>query len=187
MVSNLAAGAWLILFVAAQRLAELGLAQANTARLRAAGAVEFGASHYPVMAAVHASWLLALWVFGHDRPVSLPWLAAFALLQAGRLWVIATLGRRWTTRVMVLPGVAPVAGGPYRWLRHPNYVIVALEIAVVPLALGLPALAAAFTLANAAMLYHRIGIENAALDWAKGAVNDGGTAAATLANAGPRR
>lgn len=183
--NNWNAGAWLVLFLVAQRLAELVLAQANTARLRAAGAVEFGASHYPAMVALHVFWLVTLWIFGHDRPVALPWLVAFVVLQLARLWVLATLGRRWTTRVLVLPGAAPVAGGPYRWLRHPNYVVVTLEIAVVPLALGLPVLALAFSIANAAMLYHRIGVENAALDWAAGA--EKAEKPPTLANAGSRR
>ena len=137
-------GAWLVAFLIVQRLAELGLAQWNTVRLRAAGGVEFGASHYPLMVALHAFWLLGLWMLGHDRSVDPFWLAVFILLQAGRLWVIASLGRRWTTRVIVLPGAAPVARGPYRWLRHPNYLIVALEIAVVPLALGLPLFALVF-------------------------------------------
>ncbi len=90
-------------------------------------------------------------------------LAVFILLQAGRLWVIASLGRRWTTRIIVLPRAPLVASGPYRWLKHPNYLIVALEIAVVPLALGLPVFAAIFTLLNACILYLRIRTENAAL------------------------
>jgi methyltransferase len=159
-------GAWLIAFVAAQRLAELGFAQWNTRRLRAAGGVALGAAHYPAMVALHAFWLLGLWMLGHGRAVDPFWLAVFVVLQAGRLWVIVTLGRRWTTRVIVLPGAQAVARGPYRWLSHPNYLIVALEIAVVPLALGLPAFALAFTFANAALLSLRIRVENRALAWA---------------------
>src|SRR5512139_2284285 len=110
--------AWLIGFIAAQRMAELALAQWNTTRLRAAGGVEFGAAHYPFMVALHAGWLLGLWLLGHDRDIDRLWLVLFILLQAGRVWVIASLGRRWTTRVIVLPGAAPVVRGPYRWLRH---------------------------------------------------------------------
>jgi methyltransferase len=117
----------------------------STPRLRAKGGVEFGAAHYPLMIALHASWLLGLWLLGHDRSVIPFWLAIFVLLQVGRLWVIASLGRRWTTRVIVLPGSAPLSRGPYRWLKHPNYLIVALEIAVVPLALGLPLFALIFS------------------------------------------
>ena len=159
-------GAWLIAFVTLQRFAELGLAQWNTARLRAAGGVEFGASHYPLLVALHASWLLGLWVFGHGRSIDPIWLAVFILLQVARGWVIASLGRRWTTRVIVLPGASPVAHGPYRWLRHPNYAVVALEIAVVPLALELPLFALVFSAANAALLTCRIDVENQALAWA---------------------
>jgi methyltransferase len=160
-------GAWLVVFLIAQRLAELGLAQWNTVRLRASGGVEFGAAHYPLMVALHACWLLGLWLLGHDRSVDPFWLTVFIVLQAGRLWVIAMLGRRWTTRVIVLPGAAPIARGPYRWLRHPNYLVVVGEIAVVPLALGLPLFALVFSLANAAMLAYRIRVENQALAWAQ--------------------
>jgi methyltransferase len=159
-------GAWLLGFVLAQRLAELALAQCNTLRLRAAGGVEFGSAHYPLMVALHAVWLLGLWMLGHGRPVDPYWLALFVALQAGRLWVIASLGRRWTTRVIVLPGAVPVERGPYRFLKHPNYLIVALEIAVVPLALGLPLFALVFTLANGALLFYRVRVENRALAWA---------------------
>ena len=181
-------GSWLIVFLVMQRPAELGLAQWNTFRLRAAGAVEFGASHYPVMVALHAFWLVALWVAGHDRSVDPLWLTLFVLLQAARLWVIASLGRRWTTRVIVLPGAAPIAGGPYRFIKHPNYLVVALEIAVVPLALGLPILALIFSLANAAMLAVRIRVENRALAWAAGAERPSeASMPATLANGRTRR
>jgi methyltransferase len=159
-------GGWLVAFLIVQRLAELGLAQWNTMRLRQAGGVEFGPTHYPLMVALHAFWLLGLWLFGHDRAVDPVWLGIFILLQAGRIWVIASLGRRWTTRVIVLPGAAPLARGPYRWLRHPNYAVVAAEIAVVPLALGLPVFAVVFSLANGALLAYRIRVENQALQWA---------------------
>ena len=181
-------GAWLIAFLIVQRLAELGLAQWNTARLRAEGGVEFGAAHYPFMVALHACWLLGLWLLGHDRGVDPFWLAVFIVLQAGRLWVIASLRSRWTTRVIVLRGVAPVARGPYRWLRHPNYLIVVLEIAVVPLALRLPLFALVFSLANVALLATRIRVENQALAWARQTAQ--GTSALTptsLANETLRR
>jgi methyltransferase len=159
-------GAWLIAFLIVQRLGELVFAQRNTNRLRAVGGVEFGATHYPLMIALHAAWLIGLWMLGRDRPVVAFWLIVFVALQFGRLWVIASLGRRWTTRVIVVPGAAPVTRGPYRWFKHPNYLVVALEIAVVPLALGLPLFALIFSLANAALLAYRIRIENEALAWA---------------------
>lgn len=159
----MAEGAMLVAFVALQRLVELVLARWNTRRLLAAGGIEFGRSHYPVMVALHTAWLLGLWWFGRARSVDPALLGVFMLLQAGRIWVIASLGRRWTTRIIVLPNAPLVACGPYRWLKHPNYLIVALEIAVVPLALGMPVFAAVFTLLNAAVLYQRIRAENQAL------------------------
>lgn len=159
----MADGAMLVAFVALQRLVELLLARWNTQRLLAAGGIEFGRSHYPAMVALHTAWLLGLWGFGRAQSVDPVLLAVFILLQAGRIWVIASLGRRWTTRIIVLPNAPLVAAGPYRWLRHPNYLIVALEIAVVPLALGMPVFAAVFTLLNTVVLYQRIRAENAAL------------------------
>lgn len=159
-------GMWLVAFVALQRLSELMLARRNTARLRAEGAVEFGATHYPIMVVLHGAWLGSLAWLGHDRAVDPGWLMFFISLQAARVWVLASLGNRWTTRVLVLPGAPAIARGPYRWLRHPNYVVVVLEIAVVPLALGLPGVALVFSLANAALLALRIRVENQALAWA---------------------
>jgi len=156
-------GAWLVAFLVAQRLLELGYAQLNTMQLRARGGVEFGAAHYPVIIVLHASWILGLWILGRDRPIIGFWLAVFVILQACRLWVIGSLGRRWTTRVIVLPGAVAVKRGPYRWLKHPNYVVVALEIAVVPLALGMPIYALVYSIANAAVLAYRIRAENDAL------------------------
>ena len=183
----MAEGSWLIAFIVAQRLGELVLAQSNTRRLRAAGGVEFGAGHYQLIVALHALWLVALWTWGRDHDVERLWLITFVVLQGARVWVIASLGRRWTTRVIVRSGAAPVARGPYRWLRHPNYVVVALEIAVVPLALGLPLLALGFSIANAVLLAWRIRVENEALAWAAGPAAARVGTACTLANGSPRR
>ena len=113
--------------VTAQRLGELVLAEYNTHRLRAQGAVETGADHYVFIVLLHGAWLLGLWAFAWDRPVNLALLAVFVLLQAGRVWVIATLGSRWTTRIITLPGAPLVTRGPYRFVSHPNYVVVALD------------------------------------------------------------
>jgi methyltransferase len=177
-------GAWLVAFLVVQRLSELGFAQWNTSRLRDKGGIEFGVAHYPLMITLHALWLFGLWTFGHSRPVELFWLLVFVLLQAARVWVIVSLGRRWTTRIIVVPGAPPVARGPYRFLRHPNYLIVILEIAVVPLALGLPLFALVFSLANAALIAYRIRVENRALVWASGGLAQPGQ---TLANETARR
>lgn len=152
-----------LLAVTAQRLAELVLAQRNTRRLLNRGAFEVGASHYPLIVALHAAWLASLWWFGWDRPVGLTWLTAFIVLQLLRVWVIATLGARWTTRIIILPGAPLVRGGPYRLFSHPNYAVVVAEIAVLPLAFGLIGVAVVFTIANALVLWVRIRTEGRAL------------------------
>jgi methyltransferase len=135
----------------------------NTRNLRARGAFEVAPRHYPFIAAVHTAWLISLWVFGHDQPVSIIALLIYLVLQGFRFWVMWTLGSRWTTRIIVLPGQSLVSAGPYRFLSHPNYAVVAGEIAVLPLALGLPLLAVIFTILNAAVLAIRIPAENRAL------------------------
>jgi len=150
-------------FVTVQRLAELQLARRNSSRLLAEGAVEHGRGHYGFLVALHGAWLAALWALAPGRPVALPLLALFALLQLGRVWVIATLGKRWTTRIIVKPGAPLVASGPYRWLSHPNYLIVTLEIALLPLVFGLWPIALVFSLLNGLVLWVRIRAENAAL------------------------
>jgi methyltransferase len=156
---------WVVLFlVAAQRLAELLYARHNTRILLAEGAYESGAGHYPLLIAVHALWLLSLVAFvPADRAPDWALLGVFVVLQGLRGWVLATLGRYWTTRIITLPGAPLVRRGPYRWLRHPNYVVVAGEIAVLPLAFGAWQIAAVFTLANAAVLAIRIRAEERAL------------------------
>lgn len=150
-------------FVTLQRLGELWLAGRNTRRLLTKGASEAGASHYPLMVAFHAAWLVGLWLLGWDEPVDRLWLAAYAGLQVLRVWVIVSLGERWTTRIIVLPGAPLVRRGPYRFLPHPNYVVVAGEIAVLPLAVGLEIYALAFSLAHFAVLAVRIRAEDRAL------------------------
>jgi methyltransferase len=154
----------LVLLVLLQRLAEVAWARRNERRLRAKGGIEVGAGHYPLFFLLHASWLAAIALLvPADAPVSWPLLVVFALLQVARLWVIASLGRFWTTRVITLPGAPLVHRGPYRWLRHPNYLIVAAEIAVLPLSFGAWEIALVFSLANALLLRHRIAVEQQAL------------------------
>jgi methyltransferase len=153
----------ILAFVTIERLAELWLARSNTRRLLDQGAREHGRGHYPLIVAVHALWLVTLWVVALTRPVDGFWLALFVLLELGRVWVLITLGRRWTTRIIVLPGAPLVARGPYRFLNHPNYWVVIGEIAVLPLVFGLWQVALVFTLLNAAVLTIRIREENRAL------------------------
>ncbi|MET3993007.1 methyltransferase [Bradyrhizobium sp. S3.9.2] len=146
-----------------RRVGELVISRANTRKLLARGAVEVAPRHYPLIITVHAVWLLSLWVFGRDQPVNVVALAGYLILQCLRFWIIWTLGSRWTTRIIVLPEQPLVSAGPYRFLSHPNYAVVAGEIAVLPLVLGLPLLAIVFTILNAAVLAIRIRAENLAL------------------------
>jgi methyltransferase len=150
-------------FITTERVAELLLARRNTRRLLKQGGHEVGAAHYPMIVILHAAWLGGLWLLAWDRPMQLHWLGLFAVIQILRLWVIATLGERWTTRIIVLPGAPLVTRGPYRFLSHPNYVIVVAEIGVLPLVFGLPWYALAFSILNVFVLSIRVTAENAAL------------------------
>ena len=153
----------ILALVTLQRLGELWLSNRNTRRLLAEGAREHAPGHYPLIIAVHVLWLGALWFLAPSRPVDAFWLALFLLLELMRLWVLVTLGRRWTTRIIVLPEAPLVRSGPYRFLNHPNYWVVIGEIAVLPLVFGLWQVALAFSLLNAALLAIRIRAENCAL------------------------
>ena len=150
-------------FVTLQRLAELALSQRNTRRLLARGGYEVAPGHYPFLVTLHAAWLAVLWIFGPGPPIEIVPLILFAILQLGRLWVIATLGERWTTRIIVLPAAPLVTTGPYRWVNHPNYLIVIGEIAVLPLVFGLPMVSILFSVLNGLLLWVRITCENRAL------------------------
>jgi methyltransferase len=155
----LAAG--LLLLATLQRLAELAIASRNTRALLADGAYEVGRGHYPVIVFVHGAWLIALWVLilagGAEFQL---WPAiAYLLVQGLRIWTLVTLGRYWTTRIIVVPHAPLVRKGPYRFIRHPNYLVVVLEVALLPLALGSWLLAVAFTIANAGVLAWRIKVE----------------------------
>lgn len=150
-------------FVTAERLAELFLANRNTARLRERGAYEASPAHYPLIVALHAAWLGGLWLMAWDRSIRFPWLVLFAVVQVLRLWVLITLKDRWTTRIIVLPGAPLVATGPYRFLKHPNYAVVVAEFATLPLVFGLPWYALAFSILNGLVLTIRVKAENAAL------------------------
>jgi methyltransferase len=153
----------ILAFVTIQRLLEMQLAESHSRKLLANGAVEHGRGHYALIVALHATWLAALWWGAPGRPISIPFLVLFAILQSGRFWVIHSLGERWTTRIIVKPGAPLVRRGPYRFVNHPNYMIVTAEIAVLPLVFGLWQIALLFTVLNALILRVRIRAENRAL------------------------
>jgi methyltransferase len=153
----------ILFLVTLQRLSELVIAHRNTTALKARGAVEHGANHYPVMVLLHASWLAGLWWFGWNAIVIWPLMALYIVLQGFRLWILASIGRRWTTRILSVPGETLVARGPYRFIRHPNYTLVLLEVPLLPLAFGLDWFAALYGVLNIAMLVWRISVEEAAL------------------------
>lgn len=157
----------ILALVTAQRLGELLLSRYNTARLLARGAIEVAAGHYPLIVVTHAAWLIALWMWGRNQDVNLLALSVFILLQACRFWVLATLGPRWTTRIIIVPDAPLVTSGAYRYLSHPNYAIVTAEIAVLPLVLRLYLLALVFTVLNGLVLAIRIRAEARALAMAR--------------------
>lgn len=154
----------LVALIVVQRLIELVIARINTKRLMAEGAVEHGAGHYPVIVALHTAWLVSLVVFiPADAMINPILLVVFVALQLGRVWVLTSLGRYWTTRVITVPGKPLVKRGPFRIVRHPNYLIVEAELIVVPLIVGAWELAIVFGIANALVLAWRIRIEEQAL------------------------
>ena len=161
---------WIVLLVALERLGELALAHRNTERLIREGGRTVGDSHYPFMVLLHGGWLCALW-FWSDRggPPIVALLVLYGVLQLARLWVLASLGRYWTTRIVTLPGAPLVRKGPYRFLRHPNYLIVTAEIATLPLALRAWAIALIFSALNAGLILWRIRVEDRALAERRGA------------------
>ena len=155
---------WAALLVGLQRLGELWLSRRNEAWLRDQGGREIGAGHYPVIIAVHAGWLAAIaFLIPADAPVHWWLIALYLVVQLGRIWVLTTLGRYWTTRVIDMPNAPLIGRGPYRWIKHPNYVVIVLEIAILPLAFGAWQIALVFSILNFAVLAWRIRIESAAL------------------------
>ncbi len=163
-------GAVLLAYLTVQRVAELWWATQNERRLFAAGGIEYGRNHLLLIVLLHAAWMAGLWTLAYNRPVEPAYLPLFVVLQIARYWVLISLGRRWTIRIIVVPAEKLVTRGPYRFIRHPNYAVVAGEIAVVPLSLGLPIYALVFSILNAIVLAIRIPAENAALaaaafDW----------------------
>jgi methyltransferase len=151
-------------YVLLQRLTELVYANANTRRLLSEGGREVGARHYPLFIVLHSSWLIALAVFAAPAYApNIPLLCAFIGSQLFRFWTLASIGRWWTTRIISAPHFPRVKRGPYRFMSHPNYTLVVVEIALLPLLLGTPILALIFSALNAALLWWRIKIESAVL------------------------
>ena len=161
---------WTLGLVALQRLIELAHARRNTAQLRRLGAVEADAGGYPIYVLLHAGWFISLAIFvPAATPPNWALIGLFALLQLGRIWVLASLGRYWTTRIITLPNAPLVRTGPFRYLRHPNYLLVAAEIAVLPLAFGAVTIAVTFSALNLALLARRVRIEERVLALRRGA------------------
>jgi len=153
-----------VALVAAQRLGELALSWRNTKRLLARGAVEHGSGHYAPIVVMHACWLGALLiVVPRDTQPDWALAAVYLALQGVRVWAIASLGPYWTTRILTVPDAPLSRRGPYRYLRHPIYVVVAAEIAVLPLVFGAWPIALIFSLANLLLLSWRIRVEDRAL------------------------
>lgn len=153
----------MLALVTVERLVELWLAKRNTKRLLSMGAREHAPGHYPLIVALHAAWLASLWWLAPPRTIHPFWLALFFIIELGRVWVLATLAQRWTTRIIVLPDAPLVSGGPYRFTDHPNYLVVVAEIFVLPLVFGLWQVAIIFSLLNATLLAVRIRAEDRAL------------------------
>jgi methyltransferase len=156
---------WIVLaFVVVQRVAELAYARRNTRWLLAHGGIEVGAIQYPFFVALHAAWIASMAAFIPPATVPNWWLlGVYALLQPLRVWIIAALGPYWTTRIINVPGAPLIRSGPYRFSRHPNYVLVCAEIAVLPLAFHAVELAIVFSILNASLLSWRIRVEEKAL------------------------
>jgi methyltransferase len=151
-------------YVVIQRLGELVYARSNTRRLLAEGGREHGAAHYPLFILLHGGWLIAIvWFAVPSQQPSPILLAGFFLSQILRFWTLASIGRWWTTRIISAPHFPRVKRGPYKFLPHPNYTVVVIEIALLPLLLSAPWVAGVFTVLNAALLWHRIGVETRVL------------------------
>ncbi len=153
-----------LVLVVIQRLFELSLADRNTRRLKASGAQEFGARHYPLFILLHSSWISAIALLTPWDAVPEAWLLGlYLILQIARVWIIVTLGPFWTTRIISLPGAPLIRTGPYRFIRHPNYWVASAEIAILPLAFGEIGVAVAFSVLNAGLIAWRVRIETRAL------------------------
>jgi methyltransferase len=164
-----------LVFVTLQRVGELCYAHRNESRLKTRGAIEHAPHHYWAIVALHSAWLAGLWLLAPQQPINVVWLTIFIGLQGLRVWVLATLKDRWTTRIIVLPGAPLIKTGLYRLMPHPNYAIVAGEVFSLPMAFSLPTFAVVFSLINACVLIIRIRAENHALRAANSSLAERGT------------
>lgn len=154
----------LLALVVAQRLAEMALARANTRRLLALGGIEAGAGHYPLFVVLHGAWIATMtFAVPPDTSPRPEPLCLLGGLMLARVWVLASLGEWWTTRIVTVPGAPLTHRGPYRFIRHPNYLVVSFEIATVPLIFDAWEIAVAFSVLNGLLLAHRIAVEDDAL------------------------
>lgn len=153
----------ILALVTAQRAVELHYSNRNTRLLLDRGGHEVGQAHYPLVVVLHVVWLACLWWYGWGQEIRWPFIVIYLLLQVVRAWILMALGPRWTTRIIVMPDEPLVTTGPYRFFRHPNYIVVALEILILPFAFGLWWLALIFSVLNGALLYWRIRVEDEAL------------------------
>jgi methyltransferase len=152
------------LLVLVQRGLEEIYSARNTSRLLAEGGREAGRDYYPVVAITHLAWIAAIFLLiPASSPIIVPLLVLYLALQVVRYWVIATLGRYWTHRIITLENAPVVRAGPYRYLRHPNYVVTIAETFLLPLVFGDAAVAVIFGCVWSAVLYYKIILEDAAL------------------------
>jgi len=162
--SSPSAVTWVLIYIVAQRVGELLHANRNTRRLLGEGGQEHGADHYQYFIFLHGAWIAVIALLVDPQHGIHPaMLALFVATQLLRLWTLASIGRWWTTRIISAPHFDRVKRGPYKFISHPNYLVVILEIAIVPLMLGLPWVALVFSILNAILLRHRIRVENAVL------------------------
>jgi methyltransferase len=159
-----------ILIVIIQRLVELKIAARNEVWLKQQGAIEYGHRHYKFIVLLHTCFFLSIiaeyYLRGRHTEIgflSYLFFVIFIFLQAGRIWVLASLGKYWNTKILRIPGAELVSKGPYKYFKHPNYIVVVLELAVIPMMFNLYYTAIVFTMLNAVMLTVRIKEENRAL------------------------
>ena len=155
-----------MIFIILQRFAELLYSNYNTKKLLKNGAKEYNSKHYPLFIILHTCWIVSLVLFiDHNDKPKTSLIVLFFILQFLRLWVLLTLGKYWTTRIIYLEGTKLVKKGPYKWLKHPNYIIVFFEILILPLAFNSWIIAIIFTIFNTILLLYRISIENKVLKY----------------------